>query len=74
MAAVGSNARLAQHTRMTTPLLVDLALSNWPNPTWTCEKGLYLSFRLDQHVVGDVFEDDGDAEQGAEGGVWCGGD
>src|SRR5512132_1368353 len=32
-------------------------------------EGLCLSFRLDQHVVGDVFEGDGDAEQGAEGGV-----
>ena len=36
-AAVDSNARLEQHTMMNTPLLVDLALSDWPNPMWTCE-------------------------------------
>ena len=32
-------------------------------------KGLCVSFRLDQLVVCDVFAGDGDAEQGAEGGV-----
>jgi hypothetical protein len=31
MAAADSNARLEQHTMMNTPLLVDLALSDWPN-------------------------------------------
>ena len=32
-------------------------------------EGLCLSFRVDQGIVSDVFEGDGDAEQGAKGGV-----
>jgi hypothetical protein len=57
MGAVDSNARLARHTRMTTPLLVDLALSDWPNPTWTCDISRSKSSRPIAATAGAVDRD-----------------